>query len=92
MSPVRYLSMLAGKGEEGRFQLRLELVRYAQGQGIREAARAFRCSRNTVRVWLRRYGQEGARGLKERSRAPGRIPHKTSAIRYPPLLAPDEEA
>lgn len=59
--------------------MRVKLVRYAQGEGIREAARAFRCSRNTVRRWLRRYQQEGLTGLKERSRAPGRIPHKTSA-------------
>lgn len=56
--------------------MRLEVARYAQGRGVREAARAFRCSRNTVRRWLRRYGQEG---LKEQSRAPKRIRHKTSA-------------
>lgn len=79
MSPVRYVSMLAGKREGSRFQLRLELVRYSQAQGIREAARAFRCSRNTVRRWLRRYAEQGVKALKERSRAPNKIPHKTSA-------------
>lgn len=77
MNPPGYRSMLRGKVEESRFELRLELVRYAQEHGIREAARAFRCSRNTVRLWLRRYEAAGARALVERSRAPKRIPHKT---------------
>lgn len=79
MNPPGYRSMLRGKVEESRFELRLELVRYAQERGIREAARAFRCSRNTVRLWLRRYEAEGAGSLVERSRAPKRIPHKTPA-------------
>ncbi len=70
--------MLEGKTKQSKFQLRVALVRYAQKEGIREAARAFVCSRNTVRLWLRRYGAEGLSGLKERSRAPKRIPHKTS--------------
>lgn len=55
MNPPGYRSMLRGKVEGSRFELRLELVRYAQEHGIREAARAFRASRNTVRLWLRRY-------------------------------------
>ena len=38
--------------------------------------RAFRCSRNTVRLWLRRYQQQGLAGLEERSRALHYIPHK----------------
>ena len=79
MSPVRYLTMIEGKKKESRWQLRLEMVRYAQRRGIREAMRAFRCSRNTVRTWKRRYEAEGMRGLADRSRAPKRIPHKTSA-------------
>jgi transposase len=70
--------MMEGKSKRSRFQLRLELVRYAQRQGLREAARVFRCSRNTVRLWVRRYEAEGFSGLKERIRAPHRIPHKTS--------------
>lgn len=78
MSPVRYSTMVEGKSKESRFQLRLELVRYAQRQGLREAARVFRCSRNTVRLWVRRYEVGGYSGLQERSRAPQRIPHKTS--------------
>lgn len=49
MSPLTYRSAIRGKVEESRFALRLELVRYAQEEGIREAARTFGCSRNTVR-------------------------------------------
>jgi len=61
------------------FDLRYRLVRAAVEHGIREAARAFACSRNTVRKWLRRFKQAGKPGLQERSRAPKRIPHKTSS-------------
>ncbi len=78
MSPVGYVTMIEGKSKASKSVLRLELVRYARRQGIREAARAFRCSRNTVRKWVRRLEEEGVRGLKDRSRGPGRIPHKTS--------------
>jgi transposase len=78
MSPPGYRSMLRGKVEESRFEFRLQLVRYAQEQGIREAARAYRASRNTVRLWLRRFEAGGAGALVEESRAPKRIPHKTS--------------
>ena len=59
------------------FHLRYRLVQTAIEKGIRAASRLFGCSRNTVRKWLRRYQEEGEPGLKERSRAPRRIPHKT---------------
>ena len=68
-------------GEEGgrprSFDLRIHLVRSALEQGTRATAREFRCSRNTVRKGLRRYREEGPKGLEDRSRAPRRIPHKT---------------
>jgi transposase len=63
------------------FDLRYRLVQTAVDQGIRAASRIFNCSRNTVRKWLRCYQEEGKPGLQERSRALGRIPHKT-----PPAL------
>jgi transposase len=87
MSPPGYRSILRGKVEESRFELRLQLVRYAQEQGIREAARAFRASRNTVRLWLRRYEVGGAGALVEQSRAPKRIPHKTSQAQERKIIA-----
>src|SRR5690606_20853297 len=78
MNPPGYRTMLRGKVEGSRFELRLNLVRYAQEHGNREAARAFRCSRNTVRLWRRRYESGGAGAMVELGRAPERIPHKTS--------------
>lgn len=78
MSPPRYRSILRGKVEESRFEFRLEMVRFSQEHGIREAARVFRASRNTVRLWKRRYEAGGAGALVEQSRAPKRIPHKTT--------------
>jgi len=59
------------------FDLRYRLVQTALERGIRATSRLFGCSRNTVRLWLRRYQQEGKPGLKERSRAPHHIPHQT---------------
>jgi len=59
-------------------ELRYRLVMMALEQGIKSAARFFEVSRNTVRKWLRRYQQTRVAGLEELSRAPKRIPHKTS--------------
>ena len=55
------------------------MVLKARAESIRAAQRAFGCSRNTVRKWLRRYEQGGRSGLKELSRAPHHCPHKTDA-------------
>jgi transposase-like protein len=41
------------------FDLRYRLVQTALARGIRVPSRLFGCSRNTVRLWLRRYQQEG---------------------------------
>lgn len=87
MNPPSYANMMEGKDKEARFHHRLRLVRHAQAYGIRATAKAFRCSRNTVRLWLRRYEAEGARGLEERSRAPRRIPHKTSKAEEAKVVA-----
>ncbi len=79
MSPAGYSTMIEGKSKVSKVQLRLGLVRYARKEGIKEAARVFRCSRNTVRLWLRRYDNEGFNGLGDRSSAPKKITHKTSS-------------
>ena len=92
MSPPDYRSMMEGKDKDARFEFRLRLVRHAQEHGIRDAARTFRCERNTVREWLRRYEAEGVRGLEERSRAPHRIPHKTTAAEEAEIVAAREAA
>lgn len=49
---------------------RLRLVHSARQLGIKPTARLFQTTVPTVRKWLRRYQQQGPRGLLERSRAP----------------------
>src|SRR4051794_10098008 len=44
---------------------------------IAEAAERAGVSRVTVTKWLRRFEAEGEAGLRDRSSAPHRIPHKT---------------
>jgi transposase-like protein len=65
------------RAADSNFNLRYRLALAAQQHGIRAAARAFHCARNTVRKWLRRFQQAGKPGLQPRSRAPHKIPHKT---------------
>ena len=76
MCPVDYYTMI--RSGNHKFDLRIHMVRYAMQHGIKAVARALSCSRNTVRKWLYRFEEEGPKGLVDRSRAPKRIPHKTS--------------
>lgn len=55
----------------------LDVIR--KGYSISEAARKYGVERTTVRLWVRRYEQEGRVGLVDRSHAPLRRPLKTSA-------------
>ena len=73
---MKYYDMTRAKNHK--YFLRLQMVQHARAHGIRDAARAFECSRNTVRTWLRRYQQGGRSALVEQSRAPKSCPHKTS--------------
>ena len=66
------------KAKNNKYFLRLQMVKYANEHGIRATARAFACSRNTVRRWLRRFGQGGKKALSDLSRAPKSCPHKLS--------------
>ncbi len=61
-----------------KFDYRLKMVEHAQMHNITKAAKAFDTTRKTVRKWLRRYEQNGLKGLEDFSRAPKRIPHKMS--------------
>jgi len=70
--------MIAAKDNPFRFDLRRRLVSHARQHGIKDAARVFACSRNTVRLWLRRFDDQGLPGLQERSHAPHTCPHKIS--------------
>lgn len=60
---------------------RLEFVLLATRSGIafKELCGRYRVSRKTGYKWLRRYEQEGAEGLAERSRRPHRSPRQVKA-------------
>jgi len=77
MVPARYTEVMSQVKD--RFWWRQKMVRYAEDYGISAGAREFGATRKTVRMWLNRYRQEGVKGLVGRSRAPKRIPHKTSS-------------
>ncbi len=77
--PVGYRSMMKAKDEGFRFGIRRTMVLEALEKGNKPTARAFKATVKTVRKWVKRYRAEGLPGLRELSRAPRTIPHKTSA-------------
>jgi transposase InsO family protein len=52
-----------------------------EGWSLMAAAEAAGISERTAYRWLRRFREEGDRGLRDRSSAPRRIPHRTPAER-----------
>ena len=65
-------------GKEKYFSLRKSIALEAQKNGIKPTARKFHMSKNTVRLWFRRFHSEGNDGLIDRRNGPDRILHKTS--------------
>jgi transposase len=57
--------------------LRYRMVLSVRKRGIKPTARYFRCSKNTVRKWYRRWQEHGYRGLEELSRRPHHSPDAT---------------
>ena len=57
---------------------RLEMVRFANENGIKKAARFYSCSKNTVKKWCRRYALYGLSGLIDKSRKPKNSPKRIS--------------
>lgn len=55
---------------------RLEMVRSAHKNGIKPTARFYRCSKNVVKKWCRRYTLYGIKGLKDLSRRPHNSPNR----------------
>ena len=78
MELSRYRIMMRGKDKVEKVDARLHVVRYAQRHGNKAAAREYGCSKNTVKLWRRRFEAEGMSGLDEKRDVPKRIPHKTS--------------
>lgn len=60
------------------FSMRKAIVFEAIEKGIKPTARRFNMSKNTLRLWLRRFKSEGNDGLMDRRNGPKHIPHKTS--------------
>jgi transposase InsO family protein len=58
-----------------------------EGWSAGDAARAAGVSERTAYRWLKRWREEGRRGLEDRSSAPGRIPHRTPAERERAIAA-----
>jgi transposase InsO family protein len=54
------------------------VTRAEAGESIKALAQEFGISEKTAHKFLRRWKDEGVDGLRERSRAPQRIPHRTS--------------
>jgi transposase len=76
-----YCGMIFKRSTEEQISIRQKIIRYAQQNGNNAAARHYGCDVRTVRTWRRRFESHGAGGLKNKSRAPHRRPHKlTPAI------------
>lgn len=78
MELSRYRIMMRGKDKVQKSDARLHIVRYAQRYGNKPAAREYGCSKNTVKLWRRRFESEGMSGLNDKRDVPRNIPHKTS--------------
>lgn len=77
---MKYTRIIYTMDSKDRHNFRKRLVSYAMKHWIKPAAREYRCSPNTVRLWIRRYQKEGYSGLVDRSRAPHHCPHKKKHV------------
>lgn len=77
MCPYRYYSVMRLSKEKKFF--RYQMVVSVEAVGIKETARRFHTTRNTVRKWHRRWLQEGYAALADRSRRPKHSPLGTPA-------------
>ena len=57
---------------------RLEMVRFANENSIKKAARFYSCSKNTIKKWCRRYAVYGLNGLLDQSKKPKNSPKRIS--------------
>jgi transposase len=73
-----YSTFMKTARKEKHFTIRKAVVQEALEKGIKPTARRFGMSKNTVRLWIRRFKSEGNDGLIDRRAGPNTIPHKTS--------------
>ena len=64
------------KNEKLIIDKRLEMVRSAHEIGIKPTARFYRCSKNVIKKWCKRYALYGLKGLKDLSRRPKHSPKR----------------
>ena len=60
----------------GKLNYRWNMVKYAQREGISEAAKVYNTTRKTARLWVNRYLEGGLKALKNKSRCEQNFPHK----------------
>lgn len=77
MGFTTYSIGMKGTSKAHRLRVKQKIVRYSQEHGIKPCVRKFGVSRNTIRVWLRRYEKEGINGLLDKRNGPKSIKHKT---------------
>jgi len=74
MSPIKYYQIM--RNCKDKKQYRLAMVQYAKEIGIKPTAKLFKTTAKTVRKWVRRYSQEGYKGLENQSTRPRHSPRK----------------
>lgn len=72
-----YCKMLEGTSKAHRLSMRRQIVQEAQKEGIRPTANRYGMSKNTVKTWLRRFEEEGNKGLEDRRKGPKALWNKT---------------
>ena len=78
MGLTTYSMGTRGTSKEHRLNVKQQVVRFVQKHGIKPGVRKFAISRNTIRTWLRRYEDEGIKGLLDKRQGPINIKHKTA--------------
>ena len=78
MRPGIYSSLMKYSSKDKHFTIRKQIVQEALEKGVKPTARKFDMSKNTVKLWMRRFQSEGNDGLIDRRAGPNHIPHKTS--------------
>lgn len=73
-----YCHMVYESSKQKQIKIRMDLVHYAQKNGIKPTAKKFCCSKNTVKLWLKRHHYGGSSALIDRSKKPHCVPHQTS--------------
>jgi transposase len=77
MSPIRYSILVRNSKDPALIRERM-VRRYYETRNYSQVAREFGTKRQRVKFWVERFEKEGVDGLRDKSRAPHNIPHKTS--------------